>query len=323
MKRSMVIALALAATAVVPRAHAAVDLCTPRMLILSAFPGEIDRILTDPSHEIEETVVLDGRAFFVGTLRDRDVALALTGIGLVNAERTTRAALEHFECDGAPSITGIVFSGVAGGRNIGDVAVPTGWTAGEGEPEYAVDVAMLATVEAIKDDISLANEVPLGDVACVGTNPSLVEPITLEHQPEILIGRTGKSADPFGGRTFPCIPGGGDVFGCEACRAPERQAPDVVRFVTDAAPFIDPAFFFGYFQNPPPSQTSYAAEDMETLAVAEVATEHQVPFIAFRAASDGAGDPLMLPGFPFQFFVYRQLAADNAAAVALAFIERF
>jgi hypothetical protein len=26
-------------------------------------------------------------------------------------------------------------------------------------------------------------------------------------------------------------------------------------------------------------------------------------------------------GFPFQFFVYRQIAANNAATVALAFLE--
>jgi nucleoside phosphorylase len=59
---------------------------------------------------------------------------------------------------------------------------------------------------------------------------------------------------------------------------------------------------------------------METAAVATVAARHHLPFLGFRAASDGNGDPLMLPGFPFQFFVYRQLAADNAAAVALRFL---
>jgi hypothetical protein len=48
-----------------------------------------------------------------------------------------------------------------------------------------------------------------------------------------------------------------------------------------------------------------------------------VPFIGFRAVSDGGGDPLHLPGFPVQFFYYRQLAADNAARVTLAFLARF
>jgi nucleoside phosphorylase len=59
---------------------------------------------------------------------------------------------------------------------------------------------------------------------------------------------------------------------------------------------------------------------METAAVARVAAEKHVPFIAFRALSDGKGDPLNLPGFPFQFFVYRQISADNAGAVELAFL---
>ena len=60
---------------------------------------------------------------------------------------------------------------------------------------------------------------------------------------------------------------------------------------------------------------------METAAVARVAAEKHVPFIGFRALSDGLGDPLMLPGFPAQFFVYRQYAAENAAAVELAFLS--
>ena len=55
--------------------------------------------------------------------------------------------------------------------------------------------------------------------------------------------------------------------------------------------------------------------------MAKVAARSGVPFIAFRSLSDGKGDPLMLPGFPFQFFVYRQLAADNAATMALAFLK--
>jgi hypothetical protein len=138
--------------------------------------------------------------------------------------------------------------------------------------------------------------------------------------PEIKFGGDGKSADSFGGRRWPCIPGGGDIFGCEPCRAP-LTAPDVQRFVEDARPFADPDFFLGYFESPPPATTDYAAEDMETAAVARVATDRGVPFIAFRSLSDGKGDPLHLPDFPAQFFFYRQLAADNAALVTLAFLE--
>ncbi|MCA1833262.1 MAG: hypothetical protein LC750_11155 [Actinobacteria bacterium] len=65
----------------------------------------------------------------------------------------------------------------------------------------------------------------------------------------------------------------------------------------------------------------YLWTDMETAAVAQVANANTIPFIAFRALSDGLGDPLHLPGFPFQFFYYRQLAADNAAEMTLAFLQ--
>jgi len=85
-------------------------------------------------------------------------------------------------------------------------------------------------------------------------------------------------------------------------------------------PFI-PNFFFDYLQNPAQTDTSYAAQDEETAAVGAVATSHGVPFIGFRGGSDGAGDPLMLPGFPFQFFFYKQIAADNAATATLDFLQ--
>jgi nucleoside phosphorylase len=65
----------------------------------------------------------------------------------------------------------------------------------------------------------------------------------------------------------------------------------------------------------------FIESDDETGAVGAVANSHQVPFIGFRGISDGSPDPLMLPGFPAQFVVYDQLAADNAAAMTLAFVR--
>src|SRR5439155_22291106 len=96
---------------------------------------------------------------------------------------------------------------------------------------------------------------------------------------------------------------------------------DVAGFAKGIVPFLDPGFFFAYFQNPPSSGSKYVPDDMETAAVAKVAHANGLPFIAFRALSDGKGDPLMLPGFPFQFFVYKQLAAGNGAKVTLAFLK--
>src|SRR5207244_1901635 len=98
--------------------------------------------------------------------------------------------------------------------------------------------------------------------------------------------------DPFGGRAFPCTPGGGPIFGCEALLA---------------GPLVPDAL--------PPD-----AMDMETAAVARVAGDAGVPYVAFRGVSDGSGDPLGLPGFPAQFFAYYRLAAENAAAVTTAFL---
>jgi nucleoside phosphorylase len=63
------------------------------------------------------------------------------------------------------------------------------------------------------------------------------------------------------------------------------------------------------------------AQDEETAAVASIARQYRVPFLGIRAVSDGQGDPLHLPGFPWQFFVYRQLAGNNAATVTIAFLN--
>ena len=52
-----------------------------------------------------------------------------------------------------------------------------------------------------------------------------------------------------------------------------------------------------------------------------VADAHGVPFLGIRGISDGPGDPLHLPGFPFQFFYYKKVAADNAARVTAAFLQ--
>ena len=57
--------------------------------------------------------------------------------------------------------------------------------------------------------------------------------------------------------------------------------------------------------------------------MASVAAQHRVPFLGVRGVSDGQGDPLHLPGVPSQFFVYRQLAGNNAAAVTMAFLHEW
>jgi hypothetical protein len=179
---------------------------------------------------------------------------------------------------------------------------------------------MLATASAAASSAHLSNVTPAGDPACLGVPRDAVRTVAVMSTPRVITGGDGSSADPFRGRPLPCAPGGGDVFGCHPC-ADHRTSPgEASRFIAEAPPFVDPAFLLGYLSAPPSTPAGFDADDMETAAVARAAAQHGIPFIAFRALSDGGGDPLHLPGFPFQFFLYRQLAADNAAAVANAFL---
>src|SRR5262245_22512860 len=115
-------------------------------------------------------------------------------------------------------------------------------------------------------------------------------PITcLPDLPAVIVGGTGESDDPFRGPR-PCQHNADPVFGCD------------VTAVTAAAAT---------------SQTGdqLAANDEESAAAAREAQARGVPFIAFRAVSDNESFP--------EFFNYYQIAADNAAATAAAFIERW
>ncbi len=298
--------------------------CTPHLLVLSAMPLELDPLVAAASIDPTRTVVLNGRSFYQGTLRGNDVIMSLTGIGLVNAKRSTEAAFQHFRCGSRPAISGVVFSGTSGGDYIGDVIVPTRLTE-DGKTWVGADPAMLATVGDVvrRGAVRLEQSTPTGDPACAcPASPNLVTPARVTHTPQVEVGGNGLSTDPFGSRALPCTPAGSDVFGCVPCR--ERNADAVGqtgRFVSGAVPFVDPSFFSGYQAASSPPPGSYVEQDMETAAVFQVATSYRVPSIGFRAASDGNGDPLMLPGFPVQFLVYKQLAADNAAATVLAFLS--
>jgi nucleoside phosphorylase len=72
-----------------------------------------------------------------------------------------------------------------------------------------------------------------------------------------------------------------------------------------------------------PTTPAVDAVDQETAAAQQVADAHGIPFLGIRGMSDGPGDPLGLPGYPFTFVVYKQLAADNAALVTQAFLQNW
>lgn len=297
--------------------------CAPRTLVLSAMPVELSAVLArlDPTAKFT-TKPVNGHDYYLGSYHGRPLVLALTGIGPVNARHALDAALDAFPCPKHGStIHEVVLSGVAGGDNIGSVVVPGMWWNASGTYGISVSPQMLDVAQEIAFNVKsrLLRTAPAGDPACgCLTSPDAVTTVPVAHVPVVEVGGSGQTTDPFSGRALPCVPGGGDVFGCAPCAAQTNVQRDGPAFVPGAVPFVDPAFFAGY--QSPPASSKYNAEDEESFALVEEARHRRVGFLAVRGVSDGGGDPLMLPGFPAQFFFYRQLAADNAAIVTLAFL---
>jgi nucleoside phosphorylase len=295
--------------------------CAPRLLVLSAFPTELGPLLARTHPRGGDAIAVSGHTFYLGELQGHRVVETLTGIGPVNAHRTTRLALSHFRCGGRSTITGVVFSGVAGGKNIGDVNAAARWTQ-DGKHFTPVNARMLKVATRVmrKHHYHLSRDNFIGDPLCAGTGTDVGPPITVTEVPTFRVGGTGLTTDPFGGKALPCIPGAGDTFGCRPCEAEDAAPRNPVELLQQLASFVGPTFITGYLGSTAAPPGHYVNSDEETAAVAEVVRAAHLPFIGFRGVSDGGGDPLHLPGFPFQFFVYRQLSADNAAAVAAAFI---
>jgi nucleoside phosphorylase len=292
--------------------------CTHRVLILSAMPLELNPLVAKASLPPSGTVHIDNRTFYSGRLAGNDVTLALTGIGPVNATQTATTAMEHFRC----SFSAVLFSGVAGSTDfIGDVVMPQRWTLDNGKSWIGTDPAMLATAKKLQAPgrVKLAQDLPTGDAACLCGGPDEPTPVHLPQQPKVRVGGSGQTTDPFGGHAAPCVWGGGDIAGCEPCVLSGDPARDSANF-SGQAPGL-PGLIQGLFAPAPPETAATAAQDEETAAVDAVAHRYRVPFLGFRAVSDGKGDPLHLPGFPSQFFVYRQLAGNNAATTTIAFLQ--
>ena len=273
----------------------------PRFAVLSAFPAEGQPIFDQ--EVVQSTVEINGQTFRIGTLGGVQVITGLTGIGLANAAATTGALLDQFD------VTGIVVSAVAGSnQRIGDVVVPATWSLSDGSTftAHALWFGLASDLEA-HGKLALDN--------CTLQPADMTKQICLPFAPLVLVGGKGTSTDGTNGsvamacQTNPSPPFA-DVFGCDV--APED--PSMGGVSTEPVAPGGPVAI---------AASASTVSDMETAAIAREATKRGVPFIAFRATSDGAGDPLMLPGFPTQFFVYYRLAAHNAAAAAIAFVEHF
>ena len=313
-----------------------VTACNHPILVVSAMPIEISPLLT--SAKITKTVTVGDRDFYVGTLRGHNVVLAMTRIGPVNATTATKLALKTFRCDGRPAFSAAVFSGVAGGDYIGDVAVPTRWTLDNGTSWLPVDKRMLATAKTLEHaKLGLEQKSPVGDPLCTCViDPDTVAANSVLHKPVLKVGGNGLTSDPVGGKAIPCVPGGNDVTGCDPCPVERHPARDASAFPAALVAFVGVDAFSGYLQPAGKSKYTYTAVDEETAAVDKVVTAAHIPFIGFRAASDGSatdggtmppgGDPIFGPlgiGFPVTFFYYRQISSDNAAIATMAFLTRW
>lgn len=315
--------VASALTAVVPlRAGATEPVCTDRVLILAAMPLELNPLIAATTVKDQLTVTPPGeapRTFYVGSLDGEGVVLAMTGVGMVNASQTTAAAFDEL----GTCFRGVLFSGVAGSTfNIGDVAIAADWTIDEGPDAIPVDSTMLATAQQLEEPgaVALSQAVPVGDAACLCPGVDAATPVTMPQPMAVHVGGSGTTSDLFGGHAVPCMPGGGDIAGCKPCVTTPGFDQDAAAFAENLPTILNPDFFSGFFR-PPSTTATYVSQDMETALVAQAAAEHGVPFLGVRAVSDGASDPLGLPGFPAQFMAYRQLAGNNAAAVTIAFLD--
>ncbi|MDX1883833.1 hypothetical protein [Mycolicibacterium sp. 120270] len=269
-----------------------------RILILTAFPAEADAILARVTLDEDPVVEVNRRRHYRGTLGGRKVIVAMTGIGMRNAAEATRCVLHGL----APRA--VVFAGVAGGAvrtRIGDVAIPARWTCDQ-TTWHAVDREMLAVAEGLA-------------VELVGTG--------LRRVPLLHVGGDGFSGDHNNGTAFPAIPFGGAVFGPQPRAAPDYSPLYPGNFFGAIGPFLVRGVvgnLTGFFRAGNPEVD---AVDQETAAAQQVADAYGVPFIGIRGMSDGPGDPRKLPGFPVTFFVYKTIAAGNAAIVTEAFLQNW
>ena len=269
---------------------------------MSAFDTEL--VALRAAATITETRVVNGRTWFLGTLGGHDVVLLLSGFSMVNAAMTTQALLDRIP------IRAIVFSGIAGGVNpgldIGDVTIPAQWG------NYQESVFARETPTGFAPARTTTEFTGFGMMYPQGTSVTLrgTPPDSLER-------RFWFPVDTLALRIAREV---ADRVTLTRCTADGGCLPAQPKIVVggngvSGPTFVDNAAYREW------SWHTFQAEalDMETAAVAVVAHEHQVPYIAFRSLSDLAGgesgDNVMR--------TFGRLAAANSAAVVLEFLRAY
>lgn len=272
---------------------------TPRLAVICAFAPELEALLART--DVERTVEENGVQFSLGTLAGKPVVVFASGVSMVNAAMTTQLALDRFNIDA------VIVDGIAGGvdpeLDIGDVIVPARWG------QY---------LEAIFARETEAGFAPPPWAKLPHPNFDMIHPQEVEVRSKSNGEAESKfwfEADPELLKIASAVVDKAELKTCSADNACLPTEPRIVvggRGVSGQA-FVDNAEFREYVSR------TFEAEvlDMETAAVAHVAYANDVPFIGFRSLSDLAGGGVG----ENEMATFMNLAAENAAAVLVAFIE--
>jgi adenosylhomocysteine nucleosidase len=273
-----------------------------RIAIVSAFGAELEAFKQQAT--IQKTVVLNGRTVYIGTLAGHKVVMTLSGVSMVNAAMTTQALLDNFR------IKQIVFSGIAGGVNpslhIGDVVIPTQWAEYQ-ENFFARETAPGVFTPPVWFTPILPNfGMMFPDTVAIttvnGTPDQQTEYLWFPSDPKMMAVAQQAAA---GVTLDQCTPQG-------VCLT-EAPVVKVGGNGVSGPTFVDNAEYRDYAW----SNWEADALDMESSAVAHVATVNGVPFIIFRSLSDLAGGG---PG-ENEIGIFFGLAASNSAKVMTAFLN--
>lgn len=273
---------------------------SPRLVVMSAFGSELRQLRSHT--RVDRSTVINGRSYQVGKLAGKDVILVLSSTSMVNAAMTAQAVADHFP------VSGIVYSGIAGGVNpglhIGDVAVPAQWGQYQ-EHIFPRETSEGWDIAGFSDPFGHYGMMFPQDVAVPQRNSLLEERrFWFPGSPEMLaIARETASAV----RLARCTTEG---------KCLDHQPRLVVGGNGVSGPtFVDNA---GYRQWVWETFQADVA-DMETAAVAHVAYVNRIPFLAFRSLSDLAGGGANRN----EIATYYQLAADNAAVATEELVRRW
>jgi adenosylhomocysteine nucleosidase len=296
--RALVLVFACLAGAAISASARAADRLdpVPRIAVMSAFAPEW-QVLKAATRD-RQTHSVNGINFMTGDLSGRKVVLFLSGVSMVNATMSTQIALDRFD------VTGIVFSGIAGGvdpdLHVGDVVAAAHWSQYL-EATFARDLGAGKYVlpswrQTATPNYGMIFPAPVG-VRRAGAPPEQREWFDADAGMLAAAGRIGNAELRDCIRPGQCldhkprlIVGGNGVSG---------QA------------FVDNAEFRKYVF------ATFKAQvlDMESAAVAMAAYSNGVPFIAFRSLSDLAGGDAGAN----EMQTFMDLASENSARV----VERF